>query len=90
MGDTVVKDEVTGIPVVEAVGLPAQLIVQHEIVVRPFEAVSETCRETDNLHLTVMAQDVPCQVGVGLTGIICRNAERSRLLTEEPRLTEAG
>ena len=90
MRDTVIKDEVIGVPVFQAVGLPAKAVVQHKVVVRPFQPLADTTGETEDLHHLVVAQDTDGQVGVGLTGIVTRKAQRSRLLTKEPGFRKAG
>ena len=70
MGHAVVKDEAAGVPVVELVSLPAELVVEHEVVVRPFKTVTETCRESVDLHLAVMAENIPCKIRVRLSCIV--------------------
>ena len=70
MRDSGVEDEVVGVPVVEPVGLPAELVVEDEVVVRPLEPVSETHGKSVNLELPVIIEDIPCEVRVGLTAVI--------------------
>ena len=89
VGCTVVENEVIGIPVVELVHLPAEGVVEDEVVVGPLEAFSDTGRETENHHFAVMAGDVPSQVGIGLAGKVGRQVKGRRLLAEEPGLDEA-
>ena len=58
------------LPVLKVVCLPAQLVVEDEVVVRPFQTVSESRRKSVHLELLVIVQDVPHEVGVRLTAIV--------------------
>ena len=73
-------------PVLKLVCLPAQLIVKYEIVVRPFEPLSDSGCKSIHLHVLVIVQNVECKVGVGLPCIVERYIQRCRLLSEEPWL----
>ena len=75
VGDTVIEDEVVAVPVTQPVHLPAKGVVKHEPVIRPFQTVTDTGGQTEDLHLPVVATDVPCQVRVCLTGIVSRQTE---------------
>ena len=90
MGDTVVEGEIAVVPVGQLVGLPAQVVVQDKVVVRPLEAVPESGVETEHLEHAVRGQDADVQVGVRHPGIVTGQAQGSRLLAEEPGLHEAG
>ena len=70
MGDTVIEYEVVRVPIPQLVCLPAELVIQYEIVVRPFQTVSESRRKSVHLELLVIVQDVPHEVGVRLTAIV--------------------
>ena len=90
VGDTVVEHEVTGGPVRQAVGLPADVVVEDEVVIGPFEAVAQAGREAEDLEHLVLGQDTDGQVGVGHSRIVTREREGRRLFAEEPGLREAG
>ena len=88
MRQAVVEEEIPGIPVGELVCLPAEAIVEHEVVVRPLKAVTQRCREAINLQHPVVAE---IQIrGVRLAGIVGRKAQGSWFLSEEPGLHETG
>ena len=89
MRNTGIEEELVR-PVLKLVCLPAQLIVKYEIVVRPFEPLSDSGCKSIDLHVLVVVQDVESEVGVGLPCIVERNIQRCRFLSEEPRLREAG
>ena len=90
VGNTVVEGKVTVGPVGELVGLPAQVVVQDKIVVRPLQARTQTGVETEYLEHLVRGQDTNGKVGVRHTGIVPGNAEGRGLFTKQPRLRKAG
>ena len=90
VGYAVIDDEVSGVPVVQTVGLPAELVVQDEVVIGPLESLTEAGRQSEHFHLPVVAQYVPGEVRVGLTGVVGGEAQARRLLSEEPGLHEGS
>ena len=80
MRNAIVEDEIIGIPVLQAIGLPTDAIVQDEVVVRPFQPLADSSGETEDFHHLVVAQDAYREVGVGLAGIIGLDVQGSRLL----------
>ena len=77
------------VPVLKTVGLPADLVVKDEIVVWPFKPVSDSGRSSVHFHEFIIVQDVESYIGVGLSRVIQRYAQRGRLLAEQPWLHEA-
>ncbi len=57
MGDTGIEKELV-CPILKPVRLPAELVVKHEIVVRPLQALSDSCGKTVNLHELVIVENV--------------------------------
>ena len=62
VGYTVIEDEIVLIPVGKLISLPVQLVVEHEIVVRPLQTLSQTGGEAVNLHLLVVAEYIQGQI----------------------------
>ena len=54
----------------QIVGLPAELVVQDKIVVRPFETASQGCGYAVHLEILVSVVDLVPIVGIGLTGVV--------------------
>ena len=42
--------------------LPAELVIQYEIVIRPFESLTDTCCKSVNLHKLVIIEDIEGEV----------------------------
>ena len=59
MRSTVIEDERIRIPVGQLICLPAELVIQYEVVVRPFQTVSESCGESVYLELLVIVENIP-------------------------------
>ena len=72
----------------QVVGLPAELVVEDEIVVGPLQTASESRRDAVDLIILVGVLDLVPVIGVGLTGVVSGQVERRRLLAEEPGLDE--
>ena len=85
IGLTGVEQEVVA-PVVQVVGLPAQLVIEDEVVVRPLEAASQGCR--DSVHLIVLVRVLIKIIRVGLPGIVSGQVEGRGLLSEQPGFQE--
>ena len=83
MRDTGIEHELI-CPVLKLICLPAYLVIKHEVVIRPFQTLSDTCRKTIDFHILVVVEDIEGQIRVGLTCIVQRHIQRSRLLAEEP------
>ena len=58
------------LPVLKVVCLPAQLVVEDEVVVRPFQTCSDSCSKSIDLHILVVVQDVESKIGVGLSRVV--------------------
>ena len=87
MRDTCIEHELI-CPVLKFVCLPAELIIKHEVVIRPFQTFSYTCGKTIDLHILIVVEDIEGKIRVGLAGIVQRHVQRRRLLAEEPWLRE--
>ena len=58
------------LPILKAVCLPTQLVVEDEVVVRPFQTGSYSCSKSIDLHILVVVQDVESEVGIGLSRVV--------------------
>ena len=59
--NTGIKHELIS-PILQFISLPAQLIVEDKIVVRPFKTLTDTCRKSIHLHILVIVQDIERKV----------------------------
>ncbi len=57
MGDTGIEKELV-CPILKPVCLPAELIVKHEIVVWPLQALSDSSGKTIDLHELVVVENI--------------------------------
>ena len=84
-------DEVV-VPVLEVVRLPVERVVEHEIVVRPFQARTQADSGAIDLHILAVVQHLIIIGGVrvGLTREVGRYVEGSRFLAGQPGFHEVG
>ena len=80
------------VPVLEVIGLPVDGVVEHEIVVGPFQAGTQADGGAIDLHVLIVVEHLIIIGGVrvGLAGEVGRNVEGCRLLAGQPGFHEIG
>ena len=61
MRNTSIEQEVI-LPILKLICLPTELIIQHTIVVRPLQTLTDTSCESIHLHVFVIVEDVERKV----------------------------